>query len=445
MPPAKMKKVSLYLAIIFITCGSFLFSPCWDAYTIEGKPSSCFALNNQMRVVICADTYNFIWLASEPSQLLQKNTYRQSRPLYVMTGRFVGLAVYYLSYPFHSNIENFLKKKTSFLPEYYEFETKSGIYFFCFYVGFLIINVIILLTCLLLFEKIVSALTGEWKNGTLLFSLILAVLLSHPVTKVFFWSVHQQLFNILTPLLSLYIGIVILKKRPALKKLFLISIGLGLLLLFYGNFLLPLPVLVGSYLYSEKKNGTNRGYITLLNSFLFIFLFFLPAMIWILYLKSINITIYNPELVEYRQFIWIVDKLKEHSFLYFLWGNTIAFIYTSGTLLIPAALLLIFLLWKKISKQDKVYTDNSEKAARWPALVFLVLIETVIFFWLLGYYADRLTSSLAPLLIIIFALMMNRKKLSKPAMAFFTIVLFGFFWYNIFVEPIYFSKYLFNK
>jgi len=445
MPPAKMKKISLYLAIIFITCGSFLFSPCWDAYTIEGERSSCFALNNQMRVVICADTYNFIWLATEPSQLLKKNTYRQSRPLFVMAGRFVGLGVYYLSYPFHSKIDAFLKNNTSFLPQYYDYETNTGTYFFCFYIGFLIINVIILLICLLLFEKIVKALSGEWKNGTLLFSLILAVLLSHPVTKVFFWSVHQQLFNILTPLLSVYIGILILKKRAGTKKLFLISIGLGLLLLFYGNFLLALPVLVGCYLYAEKKNGTNRGYASLLYSLLFVILFFLPATIWILYLKSINVTIYNPELVEYRQFIWIVDRLKEHSFLYFFWRKTLAFLFSTGTLFVPMVLLIIFLLWKKISRQDVVYTNTSENVPGLARLVLFVLIETVIFFWLLGYYADRLTSSLAPLLMIIFALMMNRKKLGKPAIVFFILVLSGFFFYNIFVEPIYFSRSIFNS
>jgi len=78
-------------------------------------------------------------------------------------------------------------------------------------------------------------------------------------------------------------------------------------------------------------------------------------------------------------------------------------------------------------------------------LVLFVLIETVIFFWLLGYYADRLTSSLAPLLMIIFALMMNRKKLGKPAIVFFILVLSGFFFYNIFVEPIYFSRSIFNS
>lgn len=445
MPPAKMKKVSLYLAVIFITCGSFLFSPCWDAYTIEGKPSSCFALNNQMRVVICADTYNFIWLASEPSQLLQKKNYRQSRPLFVMAGRYVGLTVYFLSYPFHSNIDNFLKTKASFLPDYYDFETKSGTYFFCFYIGFLIINVLVLLICLLLFEKIVRALTGEWKNGTLLLSLLLAVLLSHPVTKVFFWSVHQQLFNILTPLLSLYVGILILEKKAGPKKLFLISFGLGLLLLFYGSFLLTLPVLVGPYLYTEKKNGTNRSYTSLLNSFLFVIFFFLPAIVWILYLKSIHVPIYNPELAEYRQLIWIVDKLKEHSFISSLLSNTNAFLFTTGTLLVPMVLLIIFLLWKKISKQDVIYTDHSENVPGSAGLILFVLIETLVFFWLLGYYADRLTSSLASLLLIIFALMMNRRKLSKSAIAFFTIVLLGLFWFNVFVEPIYFSKVLFNK
>ncbi len=445
MPPVKMKKISLYLAIIFITCGSFLFSPCWDAYTIEGKSSTCFALNNQMRVVICPDTYQFIWLASEPTQLLEKNNYRQSRPLFVMAGRFVGLGVYYLSYPFHSNIEGFLKSKTSFLPTYYEFDTTSGTRYFCFYIGFLIINVIVLLCCLILFEKIITALTGEWKNGTLVFSLILAVLLSHPATKVFVWSVHQQLFNILTPLLSLYIGILILKKKAGPKKLFLISFGLGLLLLFYGSFLQSLPVLVGSYLYLEKKNRTNLGYIPLLNSLLFIGLFFLPAIVWILYLKSINITIYNPELAVYRQLIWIVDKLKEHSFLYFLGGNSVGFLYTTGTLLIPVALLMIFLLWKKITKQDELYTNKSFNVPGSAGLILFVLIETIIFFWLLGYYADRLTSSLAPLLMIIFALKMNRKKMGKPAITFFTIVLLGFFYYNIFVEPIYFSKMLFLK
>jgi len=174
-------------------------------------------------------------------------------------------------------------------------------------------------------------------------------------------------------------------------------------------------------------------------------LFFLPAIVWILYLKSIHVIIYNPELAEYRQFIWIVDKLKDHSFLYFLWGNTIGFLLTTGTLFVPMALLIIFLVWKKIAKQDLVKANYSGNVPGSAGLILFVLIETVIFFWLLGYYADRLTSSLTPLMMIIFAIMMNRKKLNKPAVVFFSIVLLGFFFYNIFVEPIYFSRIYFNK
>ena len=441
-----MRKIVRYIAIILITTASFLFSSCPEDLKDLDIPPYCVSLNNYMQVNINSDSYFFIGNAIEPGYLLKQNSMRQSRPLFIIAGRYIGLGIYYISYPFHSYIEDFLKSKPALSASFSETQIKNGVDFFCIYIGFLILNFLTLLCCLILFEKIIIMLTGKWKNNSILLTLLMVTLISNLLTRYFFFSAHQQLLNILTPLLGLYLGIYILKYRTGPKHLYWICFGLGIALLSYGTFLLTLPVVMFASLYTNWQQQDKIKWI--LVSTLMVLLFFAPTIAWILYLKSLGIQFYSAEVSRYHQLVWVFESLRNPftGFLPELWSNTVSFLQTTGCLLFPLLLLISTLIIKKRSSGFKPLRQTLQEYVPGSGTIFLfIAIETIVFFWLLGYYTDRLTYSIAPLIICYSALQLNSLKPGKAAVILLCTILVVFHFYNVFFDPVYFSRQLFFR
>lgn len=448
MLTAKLKKILKYLAIILIANLSFLFSPPPgpDNEALNEGYHSYISLNNYMGVTINGDSYIFIDCAIHPSDLMQHNNFRQARALYVMAGAALGNTIYYLTTPLHRAMDRYLKEKNIFQTDYtFSHPAESTKYFF-FYTGYVILNIIILLFALLLFEKIIIALSGNWKNGSLLFAMVLLMLASNQETKFFFWTPHQQLFNILTPLLCIHTGILILSRRINFRKILLMAFAMGLLLLAYGNMLLLLPLFLYGYPYIEKKQQ-NRLIPSLLRTIIITIFFFLPMILWIVWLKSAGVTYYNPELEEYREFVWITDAFKQSDgsvFRIFL-SHSYHFLLTFGCLIIPLLFLLIaYLIYKRnaapplsISNRLDVLMPNAGR------LLLFVLIETLLFVWLIGCYADRLTFSLVPILLCYTTLILNFQKLDKKTIYCLILLIILYHFYNVFATPLHFSDLLF--
>ena len=124
-----------------------------------------------------------------------------------------------------------------------------------FYLGYFILNILVLWLALFLFERIFYQIVKPSQFSDYAMYLLMVFIASNPITKAFFWTVHQQMFNLLTPLLCIYI----LSRSDQLQKplsfsqmasVFLLG---GFLLLVYGNFILLLPVLVFFYISHRKE------------------------------------------------------------------------------------------------------------------------------------------------------------------------------------------------
>jgi hypothetical protein len=163
-----MKKILKYLAIILIANLSFLFSPPPDKEALNEGYHSYIPLNSYLGVTINGDSYIFIDCAIHPSDLMQQNSFRQARAFYVMAGAALGNTIYYLTTPLHRVMDRYLKEKNIFQTEYTLSHPAESTKYFFFYTGY-----VILLFALLLFEKIIIALSGNWKNGSLLFAMFL--------------------------------------------------------------------------------------------------------------------------------------------------------------------------------------------------------------------------------------------------------------------------------
>jgi hypothetical protein len=439
--PSKTAKCFIYLAIILIANISFLFSPPLPA---EIASSKYVTLNKYMRLPVNGDSFAFIGGAIDPSCLFRPNYFRQSRPGFIIMGTLAGYSVYFISYPFRSAIRKIMKEKFTAKFGYRDFRHPLELYASA-YLGYIFINLIVLLISFFLFGDIVKRLPGVWQNGQLLLYALFFLIVSNQLTKYTFWIPHDQMFNILTPILCLDIGINFQQNNLSLRKIMLLSLSSGILILVYGSFLLPLPLILFCYAVSiyKKKRITQR---IILNLASISAVFFFPTLLWVMTLKLSGLHLYSAEIMEFRQFIWIWDAIKEPGSSLFsaLYAHTISFIKTFSSLIFMAALFIFSALYSRYnplkSLTDK---DNVDYHGTW-VLVAFVMAEFLLFYWALGYYADRLTFSIAQIFLFCIAACLKQKKIAANFKYLLISIIIASHFYTIFYNPLYFSKTFFK-
>ncbi len=421
-----MKKLLLYLILVAVAGVAFLFSPKPES---KGPNAACpqqyISLNKYMGIPVNCDEFTFIGAAIEPDYLLQQNFIRQSRPLYILSGTVAGYGVYYISYPFHKQIEKAVAGKFTAAGG-----GKNNVLHACVYAGFILLNIFILLVTLWLFNWLLVYFSGKWKNGKWLLLLLFLALITNHVTRNYFWVAHQQMLNIMAPLFCLYAAVKVADKKNW-QQLLLFSAAGGMLLLFYGNFLFMLPLIVISYFVNNNLTVKEKAF----HAGLAIVLFFIPLIAWIEILQMRGVEFYSYETTVFRQFVWIKDAWQQGNVLQTTLKNTIDLATTLFTLLMPALLVVVayFLKGKKITKNKY-----------W--LIGLTAAIIFIFLLLLGYYADRITYSLAPLLFLYAGIYLNNNKLSKTQENLVLTLLIIFFMLNIFLPvPLHLSDKLFYQ
>lgn len=408
-----MRKLCTYLVIILLANISFLFTPReFPAEAVHKWGNFYIPLNSVMGVRVNGDAFAFVSLAINPARLLEKKQVRQSRPGYIMSASLVGSVIYAGTYPFRDQLEHFFQSRIS--NNYPQKEKEKIARWFSYYSAFVFLNLLLLLACLYIFDKLVLHYTGPWKNKGLHF-LFLFLLVANPVTKLFFWSPHVQMFNILLPLLMVWTCIKLFGFSGNNQRFYAVSAIAGILLLFYGSFLLLLPILL--YGYWKHLRLTNRliEWKNILTITLVLLIYALPLLLWIGYIQLQGTPFYSAEIAEYRQFIWIADALRAAPGNLFsaLLSNTLQFINSLASLILPAFFLLAAFLYSRKQLSSTPFPASAKEQIL-PTLLFCLL-----FFWLLGYYADRLSFSLAGILYLTAALYLN----SIPTSRRFTVLL----------------------
>ena len=433
-----MRKILAYLLLILLVNVSFLFSP---KQKQKGPNALCphqyIDLNRFMRFPINCDSYVFVGASINPSYLLQKKFVRQSRPLYILTGTVFGYTIYYSLYPFRSLLGPYLKKK--FSKEYSEREMKRAFIYGCFYAGYIFINIIILILSFLLFEKITSYF-APLKIDSTVFITLLFLLVSNQICKDYFWAPHQQMFNIFSPLLCMYVAIKLFNHRFLFQNICWITFGAGFMVLLYGNFLLLLPTIL--YFYYQSIHINRSKFLQILS---LILLFFGPTLLWILILKLSGTNFYSYETDVFRQFVWISDSFQSglNSFLIQFGKNIWAFIQTSGGLL-PVIILIVFALVFK--RGNRLTTDDkSGKIRRAQATIRFVFLLFALFLLMLGYYADRLTFSLLPILLSFFIFYTKKIHFKRSVKIFIIVLVSTWHIYLMLFNAPHFSDYYFYR
>jgi hypothetical protein len=357
-----------------------LFSP--QPKTGERFCGHYIKINERIGFTYNCDAGPFCMSAIDPARLLEKNAVRQPRPLYIVAAAIIGRPIQWLINQFH-------------IPVLHKVGDKRAFIYAGYYAAYVLLNYLLLLSSLFLFDKIIHTITDDQMNQRIFFA-FLVVLVSNEVTKLFFWTAHQQFFSLFTPLLTVYCVIRIQQKRLTINKLQPLSALCGVSMLVYGNFL-PMYgyLLLSSYLVDRKLHVPHL--IACIMTFL------LPTLAWISICVLVTGSYYNIEIELYRQLVWIIDSLKI-SFGHFLetfYGFIIKYLKTFREITV-FVLAMIFL---------SVFSRKAmaEKAATVRGLV-LTLTIFFLFFLILGYYAERLTFTLYPPILCILAFQVHHIK-----------------------------------
>ena len=380
-----MKKL-LFILILNV---SLLFSPPPKNGTTDPN-GRWVSLNHSAGFFLNPDTYGFIFPAINPKQLLTFHAQRQNRPLYILAGSAIGYSITFITWPVHKKLIRFYGK---FWRGVY---TEDKILLIGnFYAGYILINILLLWLSLYLFERIFYLLIPVKVNSGLSVYLLMVFIVSNPITKAFFWTPHQQMFALCTPMLSVFTlyRFSVLRNRVSTLKLVCVFLSGGILLLVYGNFIVLLPVLICGLLQQEKQKVQSKERLSLfLKTITLMLVFFIPTGCWIGILNWQGLDYYNFEIQQSHQLIWIPEALHQslHLFIEKCLSNGVAYLYTMKHVLI----LFFFSLILFFSEGMKTFGKD-----RFMQSVIFVFLSFFLFYGVLGSYLERLTDTLIPLII----------------------------------------------
>ena len=311
---SRMRRAGLLSVLVLGLSGLFLAQPAPP----ENQNNCLFVheLGAGMRHLLNCDAVEYLALAHAPSIVLTpEHPYRQSRPLSFVAPSVVARPL---------RLSSWLVQHGPYPPYGPEF------------VAFALINLVVLVASMLLFVRVLRmARTSAAEGMEVLLSLV--VLGANDVTKLFFWSPHTQVYNLLVPCVTVYMSLRLLDSGRSLswKQASLLGLGLGIGLLMYGSFAVTLLCACGIQVwrYRSVMPAALIGVVAVAT-----------YGAWVAYVVLTTGSFYSYETEMFRQFVWLLDcyhsgrakcipRLRDDSGLFF---NVLA-----QMTLVPLALLVV--------------------------------------------------------------------------------------------------------
>ena len=348
-----------------------LLSPLPPAFQRSLICAEVLPIGERAHIMVNCDADSFVELAQSPSRVLEVDSVRQSRPGY-------GALGWLISIPFRA-ISGAVTQ--SFNP---------------YYAAYVALNWISLVLCLVLFADLIGARSLLEPAAIVPVSLLLV----NHITKAFFWTPHQQIINLFSAMIAMWIArrTIAPEGRVSVPVAALCGVTFGVACLVYGSFVLvPMSGTIALWLFCSRVTRLRRLYLT---SALWLGTV-APLISWRAFVLERTGSFYSHETRYYHEFVWIAERLKEgpSSLWSALWKNLASFLETFPAALgLPAAfLVLAFLL--ALTRNKKFPKASSSDAAVMAATSFL--LAAVPFYALMGFYDPRLTTALvAPLVVI---------------------------------------------
>jgi hypothetical protein len=399
---SNVTSVGLLAVLMLVASLSFWLSP-----APEGQPDVEYwghyaKVGPELGFIVNHDSYGYLAVAQQPGKLLLPKEVRQSRPLYALLGAAVG-------YPLLGVLR--LAGRLG-LPQFWPDDEL----FYSFYSGYVLLNALILLGSLLLLRHLFNLFTAgrgeQWQ-----FFALAWVLVANPIIKMFFWTAHQQMLAFFVPLFCLALALWLVR-RSALNWVELVglALGLGFLPLLYGSFVLAWPALAYGLIgrAASKASATSLppaaapGWLEVLGQVgLSLGLFAVPTLLWIALLRSQGTTYYNYEAVRWHQIVWLFEAwhLPLPAFGRLVGAKLAEYVHSWQLMrwwLLVGGALYVASRWRYASRAGALVPAGTGRALAW------VTGCCVLFFGLLGYYPERLTYTLLPLVLCLLAALLPR-------------------------------------
>jgi len=233
------------------------------------------------------------------------------------------------------------------------------------YLTFLLLHFLILIVSYKLYMRlagITPSTRGRLKTAAAVAGLVVFI---NNITKQFLWSPHTQLFNIMAPLLSVYLFVRMQEaERP--EKLFLLT-GLlsGMGMLFYGIFILPATVAGLGYLWRRRGvliAGIGQGQ-ALATGAGAVVLFAVPLAVWYEFIFLKNGAFHDYHVERFRGFVWFAQVWAQDGrgrAIYWLGYNFLEMFRGAFTQGWGFVIVLAGLVWyaRRFGKQSEAKADN---------------------------------------------------------------------------------------
>ena len=328
------------------------------------------------------DSPEFLRLAMNPSCLLEYKNIRQSRPGSI-------IASYIISYPFRPFISILGSIEMGVNKEEPDRWNNVFEYYIPAFLAYAISNIIIIIISLFLILSIWVEKKREINAIYIFPALFLFVNIIFPR---FFWSPHNQFFNVLVPIFCVWLAYLIWERGLFEKSsIYLYSLLAGVGATFYATFFLCIPVImVTSFL--KKKNLKDY----LIRNSIILFLIIIPMLSWIVFVKLKTGNYYS---YDGRILVWIINE-NIAGFIVIFFKNIFSF---WKLFFKEFYLFLLFLFGFTIFVSKDFFIKNKD------ILIITILVSVLfsLFFSLMGNIVTRIAFSLLPPLYIVLGLVID--------------------------------------
>jgi len=332
------------------------------------------------------DSAAFMALAHHPGEILQPREPRQSRPGYValaaLSTHILGPTANRLGWD-----RAFREKDSAYIP-------------------LILINLILLVASAFLLTLLLRRLGAP---PVLVVPALCLLLVANDVTKAFFWTPHQQMFELLVPVATITIACWVMRTRPGWRGIAATAVALGLASLVYASVLITVAVLVLILL--------TRGWAGLRLAGLLCAAFALPQLAWIGVCEVVVGSYYNYEMKRYHEFTWLPEAAMHgpHSLYVWVQANWVVtvreFVWTAG-------LPLLFLLGLVVAAvlAGIRLAPASEDERRILTATGLTICCSVLFTFGIGIFATRIMYHVFPAVLVL-AGWITAKLIASPRVA----------------------------
>jgi hypothetical protein len=343
------------------------------------------------------DSVEFMSLATNPSGLLKKQNWRQSRPGIILAAAPLTALLSLLPKPdvppplpkalADRNPERIIDAFPRYLPAY---------------LAYMLYNIVTLLFVFHFFRKALKLEALDPRSAAPIVASIGLLLVANDVSKAFAWSPHVQLFNILGPVIAVFATLrawngALAETRFAIKMGLIIGFGMTA----YGGFAVVPAGIVVAGLLAAVREGKPAIRQSLINLGLLLALAALPSVAWYLFVIAKTGQFFSAEIYS-GQIVWMFDDWAKHGMAFAIadWFNKFGqLILGAARQAMPLFALLLLIFAVTIGRADTALVGIRQVSAVIVVGIFISAMS-LVFYTCVGFIWDRLAYPAIPSLIV---------------------------------------------